>query len=102
MKQKIFTFLLIAAAGLSACRKDTVDPTIQEYDEQQIQNYIAANSLTGFTRDTIGGDTTGMYYKIINPGTGPNLEYSDRLSLVFTLKSFDGKYTSADTISQPF
>ncbi|MEO7214782.1 FKBP-type peptidyl-prolyl cis-trans isomerase [Mucilaginibacter sp.] len=102
MKQKIFTFLLIAAAGLSACRKDTVDPTIKEYDETQIQNYIAANSLTGFIRDTVGGDTTGMYYKIINPGSGPNLEYSDRLSLVFTLKSFDGKYTSSDTIANHF
>ncbi|RWY47880.1 FKBP-type peptidyl-prolyl cis-trans isomerase [Mucilaginibacter gilvus] len=102
MKQKIFTFLLIAAAGLSACRKDTVDPTIKEYDEQQIKNYIAANSLTGFIRDTIGGDTTGMYYKIINPGSGPKVEYSDRLALVFTLKSFDGKYASIDTISNHF
>jgi FKBP-type peptidyl-prolyl cis-trans isomerase FkpA len=102
MKQKIFTFLLIAVAGLSACRKDSVDPTIKEYDEQQIQNYIAANGLTGFSRDTTGGDTTGMYYKIILPGTGARLEYSDRLSLVFTLKSFDGKYTSADTIINHF
>jgi FKBP-type peptidyl-prolyl cis-trans isomerase FkpA len=103
MKQKIFTFLLIAVvAGLSACRKDTVDPDIKQYDEEQIQNYITSNSLTGFSRDTIGGDTTGMYYKIIMPGSGANLEYSDRLSLVFTLKSFDGKYNSSDTISNHF
>lgn len=102
MKQKIFTLLLIAAAGLSACRKNTVDPDIKQYDEEQIQNWISSKGLTGFTRDTAGGDTTGMYYKIIMPGTGPALEYSDRISLVFTLKSFDGKYTSSDTISNHF
>jgi FKBP-type peptidyl-prolyl cis-trans isomerase FkpA len=102
MKQKIFTFLLIAVAGLTACRKDGVDPTIQEFDEQQIQNYISTNGLTGFSRDTTGGDTTGMYYKIINPGTGTKLEWSDRVSLVFTVKSYDGKYTSADTITNHF
>ncbi|TFF37559.1 FKBP-type peptidyl-prolyl cis-trans isomerase [Mucilaginibacter psychrotolerans] len=102
MKQKIFTFLLIAVAGLTACRKDGVDPTIKEFDEQQIQSYLSSNSLTGFSRDTTGGDTTGMYYKIINPGTGPALEWSDRVSLVFTVKSYDGKYTSADTITNHF
>ncbi|RFZ85927.1 hypothetical protein DYU05_10180 [Mucilaginibacter terrenus] len=102
MKQKIFTILLIAAAGLSACKKDTVDQNIKEYDETQIQNYIAANSLTGFNRDTVGGDTTGMYYKIINGGTGAPLEYSDKISFVYTLKSFDGKYTSSDTILNHF
>ncbi|OOQ58240.1 FKBP-type peptidyl-prolyl cis-trans isomerase [Mucilaginibacter pedocola] len=102
MKLKIFTFLLIAVAGLSSCRKDVQDIDIKQYDEQQIQNWIASNSLTGFVRDTTGGDTTGMYYKIINPGTGAQLEYSDQIALVFTLKSFDGKYTSADTIANHF
>jgi FKBP-type peptidyl-prolyl cis-trans isomerase FkpA len=46
--------------------------------------------------------TTGMYYKIISQGTGASLEYSDKVSLVFTVKSFDGKYTSADTIINHF
>jgi FKBP-type peptidyl-prolyl cis-trans isomerase FkpA len=100
MKQKIFTFLLIAAASLTACRKNTdADPDIKQYDEQQIQGYITANGLTGFSKDTTGGDTTGMYYKIINKGVGVPLEYSDKVSLVFTLKSFDGKYNSTDTIT---
>jgi FKBP-type peptidyl-prolyl cis-trans isomerase FkpA len=100
MKQKIFTFLLIAAASLTACRKNSdADPDIKQYDEQQIQGYITANGLTGFSKDTTGGDTTGMYYKIINKGVGVPLEYSDKVSLVFTLKSFDGKYNSTDTIT---
>jgi FKBP-type peptidyl-prolyl cis-trans isomerase FkpA len=100
MKQKFFTLLLIAAASLTACRKNSdADPDIKQYDEQQIQGYIAANGLTGFSKDTTSGDTTGMYYKIINKGVGVPLEYSDKVSLVFTLKSFDGKFISTDTIT---
>jgi FKBP-type peptidyl-prolyl cis-trans isomerase FkpA len=99
MKQKIFTFLLIATAGLTACRKVGTEPNINQYDDQQIQGYIAANGLTGFSKDTTGGDTTGMYYKIINKGVGVPLEYSDPISIVFTRKSFDGKYNLSDTIT---
>jgi FKBP-type peptidyl-prolyl cis-trans isomerase FkpA len=100
MKQKIFTFLLIAAAGFTACRKNSdADPDIKQYDEQQIQAYMSANGLTDFSKDTTGGDTTGMYYKIFSKGVGVPLEYSDRVSLVFTLKSFDGRYISTDTIT---
>lgn len=97
--KKIFTLLLVVAAGLSACRKDDQDPDIKQYDEQQMQAYIKANNLTDFQRDkSLGQDTSGMYYKILNAGTGKELEYSDRVSFVFTLKSFDGKYNAADTI----
>jgi FKBP-type peptidyl-prolyl cis-trans isomerase FkpA len=104
MKQKIFTFLLIAA-GLTACKKnDSNQPNIREFDEQKIQAYISANGLTGFTADTTkdGTGTTGIHYKIISQGTGDSLKYSDNISLVYTMKSFDGKYTAADTISNHF
>lgn len=107
MKQKIFTFLLIAAAGLTACKKDGIDPTINQFDEQQIQSYISANALTGFTRDmpvadTAAADTSGIYYKIIQPPTGAALKYSDQVSLVYTIRSFDGKYIASDTIQNHF
>jgi FKBP-type peptidyl-prolyl cis-trans isomerase FkpA len=98
MKQRIFTFLLIAVTALSACKKDKVDQNIHEYDQQQIESYMSANGLTDFKRDTTDGDTTGMYYKIINKGTGPALEYSDEVSLVYTVRSMDGKYALTDTI----
>lgn len=102
MKLRIFTFLLIAVAGLSACRKDNLDINIKQYDQQQIEAYMAANGLTDFTRDTSEGDSSGMYYKIFNKGTGEPLEYSDQVSLVFTLRSFDGKYISSDTIANHY
>ena len=100
MKQKIFTFLLIAAAGLTACKKNEVYPDIKEYDNLQIENYLSANNLTGFTK--AANDTTGIYYKIINPGTGTALGYPDVVSIVYTMKSFDGKYVASDTIANHY
>ena len=56
------------------------------------------------TRDTIGGDTTGMYYKIINPGetTSTPLDYPDKIRMVFTLRTLDGTYISSDTINNHY
>ncbi|MET3978861.1 FKBP-type peptidyl-prolyl cis-trans isomerase FkpA [Mucilaginibacter sp. UYP25] len=101
MKQKIFTFLLIAAAGLTACKKLDNQPDIREYDKQQIEQYISGNGLNDFIQDPTpdGTGTTGMYYKILTPGSGDSIKYADKISIVYTLKSFDGKYTSSDTIS---
>lgn len=98
MKQIIFTLLLLAAIGFSSCRKTTVEPGFKEYDQAQIQNYISAQGLSSMTRDTSGGDTTGIYYSIISPGTGAVINYSDQISMVFSIRTLDGKYISADTI----
>ncbi|MES2268160.1 MAG: FKBP-type peptidyl-prolyl cis-trans isomerase [Bacteroidota bacterium] len=101
MKQKIFTFLLITVVALSACKKLDNQPDIREFDKQQIEAYISANGLNDFKADTTkdGTGTTGMYYKILTPGSGDSLKYSDKVSLVYTLKSVDGKYVSSDTIN---
>ncbi|RYE23003.1 MAG: hypothetical protein EOP51_11800 [Sphingobacteriales bacterium] len=101
MKQKLlFTFLLLGTVILTSCRKDRVFPDIKQYDAEQIQKYIAANGLTQMRPDTSAGDTSGIYYQILNQGdtTAARIEYSDRLAMVYTLNSFDGKYKSADTI----
>ncbi|OIQ69878.1 outer membrane protein MIP precursor [mine drainage metagenome] len=87
---------------MSSCRKDNFQPTIKQYDSIQIKNYIAANGLTDFLKDTIGGDTTGMYYKIISPGSGPALQYSDKVAFVYTYKTLDGSYVTSDTISNHY
>jgi FKBP-type peptidyl-prolyl cis-trans isomerase FkpA len=94
MKQKIFTFLLIAVAGLTACRKTSVQPDRRQFDESEIQKYISANGLAGFTTDT-----SGMHYKIMSNGSGDSLKYSDAVSIVYTLKSFDGNFVQSDTIT---
>lgn len=105
MKQKIFTLLLISAIGLVSCRKDKIEQNIYQYDESQIQSYINTNGITGMQKDASPLDSAGIYYKIILPGkvVPPAtelvpLDYPDKVSFVFTLRSFDGKYISSDTI----
>jgi len=103
MKQTIFTLFLISAIGLVSCRKNGNQINIKQYDQQQIQNYISANGITGMQKDTSGGDTSGIYYKLIlAPKTDTPLTYSDNVSFVFTLRSFDGLYTSTDTIQNHY
>jgi FKBP-type peptidyl-prolyl cis-trans isomerase FkpA len=102
MKQTIFTLLLISAIGLVSCRKHENQPDIAQYDATQIQNYRNANGLTNMVQDTTGGDTSGIYYHIINPGSGPLLSDTNNVSFVFWLKSFDGKYSSLDTIENHY
>lgn len=97
MKQITFTLVLMCAVAMVSCRKDKNDVDIKTYDQQQIQQYISANGLTGMQRDLTSGDTTGMYYQILTPGKGAAVGYSTQVSLVYTLKSFDGKYSNADT-----
>jgi len=60
-------------------------------------------------RDTTGGDTTGMYYKILNPGTQSingvpvtPLDYPNQIAFVYTITTFDGTYVSSDTINNHF
>ena len=96
MKQAIFTILLFSVIGFVSCKKNQVDIDIKQYDEQQIQDYIKTNGLTGMQRDLTGGDTSGIYYKVILPGSG-QFEYTDTLSSVYTIKTFDGLYNSLDT-----
>ncbi|MDR3693173.1 FKBP-type peptidyl-prolyl cis-trans isomerase [Mucilaginibacter sp.] len=108
MKQTIFSVIVISiigvilSTGMTSCRKDNFQPTIKQYDSIQINNYIAANGLTGFLKDTTGGDTTGMYYKIISPGSGPALQYADKVAFVYTYKTLDGVYVTSDTISNHY
>ena len=108
MKQTIFSVIVISiigiilSTGMSSCRKDNFQPTIKQYDSIQITNYIAANGLTGFSKDLTGGDTTGMYYKILNPGSGTPLQYSDKIAFVYTYKTLDGSYVTSDTISNHY
>ncbi|WP_114941672.1 FKBP-type peptidyl-prolyl cis-trans isomerase [Mucilaginibacter endophyticus] len=100
MKQTIFTLLVLISIGFMSCRKDRNDPDIKQYDESQIKNYIAANGITDMLRDTTGGDTSGIYYKIISQGRGTPMDYSDQISFVFTLRTLDGKFVSVDSLNQ--
>jgi FKBP-type peptidyl-prolyl cis-trans isomerase FkpA len=99
MKQTFFTLLLLSAIGLTSCRKNSDDNIdIQQFDQKQILSYIAANGIKGMVADSTHKDTSGIYYKVTIPGTGPKLTDTNTIAFVFSLKSFDGLYTSTDTI----
>lgn len=102
MKKNIIPLVVVALLSLASCKKDRVMQSIKQYDETQITNYIAANHLTGFKRDTTGGDTSGIYYKILVPGSGDTLQYSTQLAFVYTITALDGSYVSSDTISNHY
>jgi len=97
MKRTTTLLLLFGLIALAACRKDKYDPSINQYDDDQIKAYITANGLTGMTRDT-----SGIYYKLIDPGKDTVLQYTSNVDMVFTVKSIDNKYISTDSIANHY
>ena len=75
-----------------ACEKEY--DSIEIIDDKNITAYIKANKL-----NVVQFQDTGIYYEVTNPGSGADVEYSDQLPLIFTIKSLDGKYSSLDTFS---
>ncbi len=98
MKRLFYIVITVIAFGLVSCRKSSDNLTIKQFDQNSIQTYMSQNGLTGFKRDTTGGDTTGIYYQIITPGTGSVVDYPDLVSYVYTYHTFDGNYSTTDTI----
>lgn len=97
MRRYTYTLLFLGLLAMMACRRNQYNPTINQYDDDQIKAYMSSNGLSGFARDT-----SGIYYKLINPGRDTALQYTSNVSMVFTVKSVDGKYTSSDTIINHF
>ncbi len=83
-------FLLLSI--FVACEKEY--DTIEVIDDKNLTNYIQQNKL-----NMTEYQNTGIYYEVITAGTGPDVEYSEQLPLIFTTRSLDGKYVSADTFS---
>lgn len=73
---------------------DKVYDTIEVIDDRNVSAYIQQNKL-----NLVEYQNTGIYYEIINPGTGPDLENSEEVPIVFTSRSLDGRYISLDTFN---
>lgn len=84
---------LFAVLVFASCEKKDYQ-TIVELDEENIQNYIRQNNLT-----MLPFGSTGMYYQVLEEGNGRELDYSEIVPLVFTLKTHDGTFSSLDTFS---
>jgi FKBP-type peptidyl-prolyl cis-trans isomerase len=75
-----------------ACDKEY--DTIEVIDDKNVNAYIQKNKL-----NLVEFKDTGIYYEIINPGVGADLENSEEVPIVFSSKSLDGKYISIDTFN---
>ena len=71
-----FVVGLAAMLAFSSCEKKEYQ-SIAELDEQNIQQYIRQNNLTV---EPLG--TSGMYYQILEEGTGRDLAYDATIPLV--------------------
>lgn len=84
---------LAAMLTFSSCEKKEYQ-TIPELDEQNIQQYIRQNNLNV---EPLG--TTGMYYEVLEAGSGIELKYDQTVPLIYSFKTLDGSYSSVDTFS---
>lgn len=89
-KYSVPGFLLLSI--FVACKKEY--DTIEVIDDKNLTSYIQQNKL-----NMTEYETTGIYYEVLTPGTGPDVEYSEQLPLIFTTRSLDGQFTSLDTFS---
>ncbi|TXI14603.1 MAG: hypothetical protein E6Q66_05725 [Pedobacter sp.] len=84
-------FLLLTA--VFGCNKEY--DTIDVVDDRNIHAYIEQNNLSAMQPY----NSTGIYYQVLNSGTGPVMLYSDKIPLIYTARSLDGRYVSVDTFS---
>lgn len=95
LKLKRFPLLLLASVLFVAfgC-EDKEYQTIEELDEENIQAYIRQNNLT-----VARYEQTSLYYEVLEPGTGRDIDFREQYPVVYTIRSLDGAYVANDTLS---
>lgn len=88
-----YSFALIFLSGiLVSCVKEY--DTIEVIDDRNVKEYIQKNSIS--VQEYNG---TGVYYQVVSPGVGPEVQYSELTPALITIRSLDGKYVAVDTFS---
>ena len=59
--------------------------SLSQYDDSVIRLYMKSNNLTGFSKTS-----SGLYYKITDPGTGDQVLPASELTAQYTAKLFNG------------
>jgi FKBP-type peptidyl-prolyl cis-trans isomerase FkpA len=93
--KKYLTLFCLLFIGLSSCQKVYVSKLKTDQaviDDEKIQAYIAANNITGITKDP-----SGYYYKILIQGTSPNPKSNSIVKVSYSLSFLNG--LSAGTVS---
>ena len=92
---KRFSPILLASVFFIAlaCEKQEYQ-TIEQLDDENIQAYIRQNNLT-----VERYKQTDLYYQVLEPGTGRDIDFRERYPIVYTIRSLDGNYVSEDTLT---
>src|SRR5690606_32948813 len=78
--------------GISACNKQEYQ-TIEELDNENINRYIQEKNL-----NVQRYKNTDLYYQIVRPGTGRDLNFREQYPIVLTMNSLDGVFVANDTL----
>lgn len=93
MKQNLYKSLYLSLAVgfgiLTGCEKEY--ESIEILDERNIQSYITENKLT------LQKKPDGTYFSFIKYGNGEEILYSEKIPLIYTIKTLDGSYSNQDT-----
>lgn len=89
----IVAFGIAAIALLMGCQKKEYQ-SFEELDNANIRAYIEENNLTVHQYKE-----TDLFYQVLEEGTGDPIDYAKTFPIVYTVKSLDGTYNSADTLS---
>lgn len=95
IKYKAYAILALIIFVISSCEKEYEG--IEVLDNANIQAYMKTNNLS-FSQYK----DTGIFYKITKAGTGDSLRYNEKVPLLYTIRSLDGKSVAVDTFTNRY
>ena len=91
---QLTAFFVAMLVTFSRCLKDnSCNPKSVESEEAAIQAYAAANSINAVKH------SSGMYYEIVNPGSGPTPTVTSVVSARYVGKLTDGTIFDSQTVN---
>lgn len=93
-KLQLFATITLLLLTSSGCLKDnSCNPKSVESEEAAIQAYAAANSINAVRH------SSGLYYEVVNPGSGPTPTVNSVVSARYVGKLTDGTIFDSQTVN---
>lgn len=83
MRNRLVALAIVAGSMFSSCSDNGCKPVKPEAEETQITTYATANGIVATKH------SSGMYYQIMNPGTGPTPTSTSKVYVTYTGKRLD-------------
>lgn len=95
MKRIIFALLLPVIVSTGCVKNDPCQPKTVQSEQATIVAYASANGINATAH------SSGLYYEIINPGTGPRPTINSGVSVKYTGKLLNGTIFDQQTTATP-